>query len=107
MPYKNKADTYAMQLRHRQKNYDNLWELLLSSSCTDCGEGDPIVLDFDHLPEFEKKFEIAQAVLGSTRSWKSILLEISKCEIVCANCHRKRTAQRSNSKRYRSSTPLV
>lgn len=95
MPYKNREDLYKAQERHRQKNWDNLWDLLCRSSCSDCGESDPVVLEFDHLPGVEKKFQIGSAVISSTRSWKLIQLEIDKCEIVCSNCHKKRTAKRS------------
>jgi hypothetical protein len=60
--------------------------------CTDCGETDPIVLEFDHLDAEAKSFDIGQAL--SYRNWKSILEEMEKCEVVCANCHRRRTAVR-------------
>jgi hypothetical protein len=63
--------------------------------CSDCGEADPIVLEFDHLRN--KTFAIGPAL--SQRSWKSILAEIEKCEVVCANCHRRRTARRRGSVR--------
>lgn len=58
--------------------------------CVDCGEGDPIVLEFDHLRD--KKFCIAQGFRG--RRWQDVLDEIAKCEVVCANCHRRRTTRR-------------
>jgi hypothetical protein len=58
--------------------------------CVDCGETDPIVLEFDHLRD--KSFSIGPHLVR--RTWKSILDEIVKCEVVCANCHRRRTARR-------------
>ena|SRR5882672_3899294 len=100
MPYKNREDQYASQAAHRQRNFEAMWSILRNSSCTDCGEYDPIVLEFDHLPGYEKRFEIARAVGSSTRSWKAIKAEIDKCEIVCANCHRRRTNQRGLHKRH-------
>lgn len=58
--------------------------------CVDCGEGDPIVLEFDHLRD--KKFSISKGL--QDRPWQDVLDEIAKCEVVCANCHRRRTAHR-------------
>jgi hypothetical protein len=62
--------------------------------CIDCGEQDPVVLEFDHLRD--KSFAIGQAL--TRKSWQSID-EIEKCEVVCANCHRRRTAERRGSLR--------
>jgi hypothetical protein len=67
-----------------------LLEYFKSHPCVDCGEQDPVVLEFDHLRD--KEFEIGANL--SVRSWSSILAEIEKCDVVCANCHRKRTAAR-------------
>ncbi len=91
---------YYAQERHRQNNYIKIIDYLKDKSCVDCGESNPMVLDFDHLPQYEKRFAIGRAITGSTRSWKSILLEIGKCEIVCANCHRIRTSTRSNDRKF-------
>jgi hypothetical protein len=63
--------------------------------CVDCGERDPVVLEFDHLRD--KSFAIGPAL--SRRSWQAILDEMEKCEVVCANCHRRRTARRRGSLR--------
>jgi hypothetical protein len=59
--------------------------------CVDCGETDPLVLEFDHLGD--KEFGIAQGLRD--RNWEGVLDEIAKCEVVCANCHRRRTALRT------------
>ena len=54
-------------------------------SCTRCGDKRHYVLDFHHLRD--KLFSIAQGVaLGL--SIKKLQLEIDKCELLCANCHR-------------------
>lgn len=59
--------------------------------CLDCGGRFPAVcMDFDHLRD--KKFSIMSAY--GRWPWKDVLAEIDKCEIVCANCHRIRTAER-------------
>lgn len=61
--------------------------------CVDCGyAAHPAALEFDHLPQFEKKFQIG---LGcATKGWTSIGTEIAKCEVVCGRCHILRTADR-------------
>ena len=67
-------------------------EYLSDKSCADCGESDIRVLELDHLDPTTKVFSISQAVkLG--HSWNSVMNEINKCQILCANCHKKRTAQ--------------
>lgn len=64
-----------------------------SIGCADCGIKDWRVLDYDHLPEFNKITPIVYAVRDGW-SKKRILSEIAKCEVVCANCHRIRTCER-------------
>jgi hypothetical protein len=63
--------------------------VLRDRPCVDCGERDPLVLEFDHLRD--KSFNIAHSLRN--RSWQAVLAEIEKCEVVCANCHRRRTAR--------------
>ncbi len=67
-----------------------LIEYFVTHPCVDCGETDPVVLEFDHLRD--KLFDIGQKL--AVRSWTSVLAEIEKCEVVCVNCHRRRTARR-------------
>jgi hypothetical protein len=55
------------------------------------------VLEFDHIDADAKSFNIGQSL--PYRNWTSILEEIKKCEVVCANCHRRRTAPRKGSLR--------
>lgn len=90
----------AMQAWHRHQNFIRMVTYLQEHPCRDCGETDPVVLDFDHLPGQEKRFEIARAVNASTRAWSTIRVEIAKCEVVCANCHRRRTARRAGSRKH-------
>ena len=67
-------------------------------TCTDCGIDYPyFVLDFDHLPEFEKSFPLSAAG-HKDKNMEEILAEIDKCEIVCSNCHRFRTEMRKAEK---------
>jgi hypothetical protein len=68
-----------------------LIEFFREHPCVDCGETDPLVLEFDHLSD--KRFNIAKGVRD--RKWRSVLDEIAKCDVVCANCHPRRTALRA------------
>ncbi len=72
-----------------------LLEFFESHPCVDCGEADPVVLEFDHLRD--KAFNIGPAF--SYLRWQTIVDEMEKCEVVCANCHRRRTARRRGSLR--------
>jgi hypothetical protein len=84
-------DLEAKRKRARaEKRMRFLLEYFRSNPCVDCGESDPLVLEFDHLRD--KSFDICSSL--PDRNWRSILAEIAKCEVVCANCHRRRTAQR-------------
>jgi hypothetical protein len=60
--------------------------------CVDCGECDPVVLDFDHSVRSEKRCDIATMVKDGW-AWRTIETEIAKCAVRCANCHRRRTAR--------------
>lgn len=71
-------------------NQDKLWELLTKSSCP-CGESDPEVLEFDHIIQDEKLFNVSEMIYYC--SWDRILQEISKCNTLCVKCHRKKTIQ--------------
>lgn len=67
--------------------------LKIERGCYDCGGMfPPEALDFDHLPGKEKCFNIAKFL--ANKPCEEVLDEISKCQVVCATCHRIRTATR-------------
>ena len=63
--------------------------------CKDCGQKYPYyVMDFDHVRG--KKIDCVGHMLS--QSLARIVKEISKCDVVCSNCHRKRTHRRRRKK---------
>jgi hypothetical protein len=67
-------------------------EHLLEHPCADCGEADPVVLEFDHVDGKERE---VSALLALAVPLTRLEAEIARCEVVCVNCHRRRTATRA------------
>ncbi|MDP1793764.1 MAG: hypothetical protein Q8K63_06460 [Acidimicrobiales bacterium] len=74
-----------------------LFDYFKDHPCSDCGETDPLVLEFDHLRD--KHFDIARGIRN--KNWDVFIAELAKCEVVCANCHRIRTGLRAGFARLR------
>ena len=109
MPYKDKEKQLECQRRHYRANKEARLDLNRkrkqeiktmirdmkdNKSCMDCGVSYRYyVMEFDHLPGTKKHShpaELYKTGWGNER----ILEELSKCELVCANCHRERTMGR-------------
>jgi hypothetical protein len=65
---------------------------LATNPCVDCGNADPRVLEFDHVGP--KRGNVNTLAWGGL-STSALLREIAECEVVCVNCHRRRTARRA------------
>lgn len=78
----------TQQLRERNRRY--IYDWYLAHPCVDCGEDDPVCLEFDHV-RGEKKAGVG-TLANNSNSIETIQAEIDKCDVVCANCHRRRTA---------------
>ncbi len=92
--YKNReyylAKAQRNNLRIRQEVKEFIWQYLNTHPCIDCGEKDIIVLEFDH--KQDKIREIGKMVSGRYSLLK-VKVEVGKCEVRCANCHRRKTAK--------------
>ena len=105
MVYKDKKDQAACSKRHyeankkkikkrsflrnksqRRKNKEYTDAIKSISQCVDCGESNPLVLDFDHVKG--KKIKCISDMVRCSYSIDTIKKEIEKCEVRCANCHR-------------------
>jgi len=75
--------------KHRQK-----WaEGLKNRPCSDCKRRfPPECMDWDHV-RGRKLFTLGNK--GYSFSKQRVLLEIAKCDLVCANCHKIRTRRKA------------
>jgi hypothetical protein len=100
-------DRHMAQIRTRKKkllaeNRARIVRFLAERCCADCGETDLVVLEFDHLRDNSHNISY---LVRAGYEWAYILEEIAKCDVVCTNCHRRRTAVRSRTYRYRATAP--
>lgn len=94
--YQENRETYHAKrvkydLQRRMEIVGLLLEYFSSHPCVDCGEKDAVVLQFDHVRD-TKTLNVSDMIHGRFR-WSKILKEIEKCDVRCANCHCRRTAQ--------------
>jgi hypothetical protein len=87
-PEKRTRKIELQTIRYKE-NRQKIYEYLLRHPCEICGEADPVVLEFDHIEQGSKEFSVANM---KTHAWSTIENEISKCRVLCANCHRRHTA---------------
>ncbi len=88
--YLEKAKKRNTKIRTEARAF--IKEYLLKHPCVDCGESDIIVLEFDHRNSKLKLTEISQLIRAMS-SLDAIKKEINKCDVRCANCHRRKTAR--------------
>lgn len=102
--YHDNHDHYAkhhtlLTKNKRQEKMLRVLEYLQTHPCIDCGEADPIVLEFDHREDAIKISAVAVLITHNC-GWEKIKTEIDKCDVRCANCHRRRTASKRNYMRF-------
>jgi hypothetical protein len=94
--YERNRATYIANARRNTavyiaENLRRLIEYLLCHPCVDCGETDLVVLEFDHRDRSTKRMPVGEMLRDY--AWAQIALEIEKCDVRCANDHRRRTAR--------------
>lgn len=99
--YANNKDYYLSKARRRNLRIKTqaiqyIGNYLQSHPCIDCGEKDILVLEFDHRDRNSKIGDINSIISGSG-SLEKVSEEISKCDVRCANCHRRKTARENAS----------
>ena len=94
MPYKDKAQDAASKMAAAKRARESI-RRLKDVPCLDCGRRyHHSQMEFDH-SRGVKSFNIA-ASGGSTLKSERLQRELSKVDIVCANCHALRTFCRAN-----------
>ena len=81
----------AQVRQRRDVNRREIVRYLAAHPCVDCGVTNPVVLEFDHRDPDQKLMSVAN--MRTSRRWPRVLAEIAKCDVRCANCHRRRTAR--------------
>lgn len=87
--YKKRA--VAFTKKQREHLAVKMVEYLRKHPCVDCGETDPIVLQFDHVRGSKKN--AVGIIVNQGLAMSTLITEIEKCEIRCANCHCRKTAK--------------
>lgn len=90
--YKDKAAVRNKVVRPQILQF--VVDYLKTHPCVDCPEKDPIVLEFDHVRGI--KLDNISSMIRNGNSQQAIEVEIAKCEVRCANCHRRKTAKQFN-----------
>jgi len=82
-----KRKAHSIKKRIRFSNF--IYWYYKEHPCVDCGNNDPRALQMDHVRGV-KRCNVASMRF---HSMKSILKEIAKCDVRCANCHSIKTAE--------------
>lgn len=103
--YREKIGQYRERDQIRRKIYRDdvlpkLYDYLLNNPCVQCGENEPIFLDFDHIDGTKNKIWCISGMITGKLSWSRILEEIHKCQVLCVKCHRLKTYKEQNTYKY-------
>lgn len=95
--YSRNKRLYYEKNKRRKAELLDFTTSLKQKPCVDCGVQYPhYAMDFDHRDSKTKIETISNMAMHHATSKKKILEEVSKCDLVCANCHRKRTYMRNH-----------
>lgn len=106
--YQRSTDWEMRRVKQKAK-YERAKAIVLEikkNPCADCGGTfPPYVMHFDHRDPSQKRFSVS--TLTGAGHIKSLLAEIEKCDLVCANCHAIRTHHQRESRLIRPGRPRL
>ncbi len=93
--YQKNKDVHLTKVQTRKANVRQearqfVLDYLSTHPCVECGESDPLVLEFHHLRGKDRAISV---MIAGGYPISKIRAEIRKCVVLCANCHRRKTAR--------------
>jgi hypothetical protein len=86
--YHDHRDEYYYRYMKKKLELREWFNQLKSSlKCENCGQDHPAALDFHHINPSDKDNNVGK-IFNSSLNKERILLEIEKCKVLCASCHR-------------------
>ena len=69
-----------------QKKRDFVNSYKMERGCRECGyNAHPVALELNHIDPTTKTYSIGRQLISI--SMENLVLELAKCEVLCANCH--------------------
>jgi hypothetical protein len=90
----HKQNTVDRKKKQVRLNQQYVYDFVKGKGCIECPEKDPCCLDFDHMTGM--KMMNVSRMIHEGYALVTIMDEIDKCVIRCANCHRRKTAKDFN-----------
>ena len=106
--YEDNKERHLKHVQERKREAWNVareyvWDYLSTHPCVEYGETNPVVLEFHH--RHGKDMAISEMVAGGYPT-ATILAEIDKCDVPCANCHRKKQRVKEDGLEERSNSGI-
>lgn len=84
-PWSKYCSTSCNNRAQQKKRQEFLNEYKLNKGCAKCGYNEhPAALQFNHIDPSQKAFNIGE---NKRKRLETVIEEIEKCEVLCANCH--------------------
>lgn len=86
--YERNKELYRLRQIERRARNKSIINEAKKLGCSRCKENHPACIDFHHIDESTKSFTIGDFMKVNC-GIERLLAEISKCVLLCSNCHRK------------------